>query len=574
MSATADTIEHTIEMQPGVVAELPLECVSLDLDQPRKDIDGGYIAELAADIKLRGVKQPITVRAHPEAPGRFLVKYGECRLRASVAAGKATVPALLDTEDGAADGLSRLLDQVKENHIRRDLNPMEWAGVLRRLRDDHKIKSMANIEQTLRDHGITNMGRAYISNIMRLAELPEWAQSLIRAGELTAAHGKYLLSAVRSEPVLQAIEKELTDEDADIPSVRVLQDMILDAYQGNHIRLDAFWSGPLFDYKSECASIGCQKMRKISTEHNSGTFCLDADCHEQKNTAARKAQKAASEQAAQSGDAYQGPPTAEPPIVAEDGTVDLDAQELDVDVLSLERAPFDTQACKSCEHCHTAVEPSWERDDDGNAQRFQYLACFEGGECYRAKMRAKQQECARLGEATDKITHWLRDTLAERIAGDVDTQLAVIGHVATAPFRIDFDAIEEAARNAGAAGISGLNRLLADGLMAHSDTLAANLVGCLEIESLAPLARHAQIEIEDCRLGRGYFTDMCLIHNRDLVDYLIGTEHYTDDDRGRLAAESDDELIERAIKAAGTPEITDEIRQAWDQVMADRSEDQ
>jgi ParB/RepB/Spo0J family partition protein len=279
-----------VTLEAGVVGNVPLEQIDLDPEQPRTDIDATYITELAADIKVRGVLQPITLRTGEN--GRYIIKYGECRYRASCEAGVATIPAILDDESNtSADPLARLLDQVKENHIRRNLNPMEWARVLRRMRDDHKIKKMADIEDTLRANGITNMGRSQISNLMRLADLPEWAQQRIKTGELTASHGKYLLQASIQPDVLEALRADIEADPS--MGVRALQELMFDHF----IRLPnsralaaegaVYTPHITFDYKTECAGSGCQKMARITTEDRAATFCLDRECWMEKDAAAR-----------------------------------------------------------------------------------------------------------------------------------------------------------------------------------------------------------------------------------------------------------------------------------------------
>lgn len=292
MAKAALKIEaQPIDMQPGVVAALPLDLIDFDPGQPRKDIDQAYIEELAADICANGVLQPITVRPNPKALGRWYVVYGECRTRGSRVAGQQTIPALLAKD---ADDLTRLLNQVKENHIRRSLNPIELALVLRRMRDEFKVKSNKRIEETLKTHGITNLSDSYISNLIRLVELPDWAQQAIREGELTASHGKYLLQACASEPVMTILMEEIV-EDGEEYSVRDLQNRIGSLFISHHINLTNATQTP-FDYKEECVQAGCQHMRKVSGNEvwEGFTFCLgDPECHKAKRRAAAEAKRQA-----------------------------------------------------------------------------------------------------------------------------------------------------------------------------------------------------------------------------------------------------------------------------------------
>lgn len=540
MVATAKKTEPLI-MEPGVVAELPLSIVDFDPEQPRKDVPKDHIDALADDIKGSRVKQPITVRPNPEAEGRYIIKYGECRYRASKQAKKRTIPALLDTEDDTkADPLSRLLDQVKENHIRRDLNPMEWAAVLRRMRDDHKIKSIANIEATLKQHGITNMGRAYISNIIRLGELPEWAQELTRAGKLTTAHGKYLLPATSSEKVIEDLRIRLADEEEEL-SVRQLQDLILRLFKQHHITLDGWWRP--FEYKEECIP-QCQKIRKVSTETESNTFCLDKTCYKNKEKAATTNRSEAEEEQT----------TQAAPIVADDGTVDIDAQ--DVDYTPLANAQFDTAACEACGHKHIAV---WKSNDE----QFRMPACFEPGDCYQQKTREAMAERHRKIGNENTIERWLRTVLPGKLSGDTDAQLSLIGACALNldGFEWGLDSAMEAA--AESAGIEDINALLQNGLLSYAETIFGELVKAAELPHLMPLATHAGVNINEWKPDDIWFQDL---DKAELVELLINIQAYDESDSSRLKSMQNHELIERALDHAQKVPVPDEITEAWERL--------
>ena len=552
-----------VTLEPGVVAQLPLAAVDFDPDQPRKDIDAAYIAELAADIKQRGVMQPITVRANPDAPGRYIIKYGECRYRASSKARTKTIPALLDTEAARDEPLARLLDQVKENHIRRDLNPMEWAGVLRRMRQ-HGVKSIADVEKTLKAHGITNMGRSYISNLMRLVELPDWAQDLIRAGELTAAHGKYILPALSSERITEGLRDKLQGEGAR-PSVRELQGLIYRAFHLAHTSLDGYQTP--FDYKAQCVKAGCQKMRKISTETDGSTFCLDADCHKAKVKAHYDAQLAEHRARLASGGDEDGedddddldqPERTQPaaPVVREDGSIDISGQH--VPWRALQHATFNLKGCDGCPNRHDAV---WTNGDIHN----RVDGCFDGA-CHAKKTKAAEEIRRRLEDATDALTRWLRTALPARIGADADAQLALIGMAIVSTDGNEFaddlwDASLEARKRTG---ITGIADLLEHGLLHYSEAIAEELALAGEARVLVPLAAHLGIKLTDWRADRDWLQAQS---KDDLIKALLLADLHDDSDRARLDAMAADELIERALEHTDrllTPAL---IREAWEHLQ-------
>lgn len=109
----------------GKPMALPLGDIEEDPEQPRKEFSEEAMQEMIASVKLRGVKTPVSVRQHPEKPGKWLLNYGARRYRASLASGKESIPAFVDeTHDD--------FDQVIENLHRDDLKPMELAFFIKK----------------------------------------------------------------------------------------------------------------------------------------------------------------------------------------------------------------------------------------------------------------------------------------------------------------------------------------------------------------------------------------------------------------------------------------------------------
>lgn len=117
------------------VMELDLSDVREDPDQPRDDLDTEQaqiaLAELAGTIKARGVLQPITVRPR-NGSGKWIIRFGHRRYRASVMAGRSTIPAI-ERPDSAED--DDLYDQVIENEQRADLTALQMARFVRKALD-------------------------------------------------------------------------------------------------------------------------------------------------------------------------------------------------------------------------------------------------------------------------------------------------------------------------------------------------------------------------------------------------------------------------------------------------------
>lgn len=125
------------------VEELPLDWLTPDPGNPRTHFDEAELAELAASIEARGVLQPVIVRPK-NAEGKHVIHMGERRYRASLAAGKKTIPAIVAE---AGEGGDALADQIVENDQRAGLSPRELAlGVERMLAEG---KNQADIAKAL-----------------------------------------------------------------------------------------------------------------------------------------------------------------------------------------------------------------------------------------------------------------------------------------------------------------------------------------------------------------------------------------------------------------------------------------
>jgi ParB family chromosome partitioning protein len=109
----------------GKPLEIDLAAIVEDPNQPRKEFTSEAINEMVADIEAHGVMNPITVRANPDEPGKWIIVTGARRWRAARIAGLATIPALVD--ERAIDAETIRYRQMAENMVRDDLKPHEIA---------------------------------------------------------------------------------------------------------------------------------------------------------------------------------------------------------------------------------------------------------------------------------------------------------------------------------------------------------------------------------------------------------------------------------------------------------------
>lgn len=164
----------------GAIVNLKINDISPNAEQPRKSFDQDKLSELAASIKENGIIQPIIVCRGQQG---YRIVAGERRWRAARQAGLTVVPAII-RELTAVQVLQQALI---ENIQRQDLNPLEEAAALDRLIKEHKMTQ---------DKLATVVGRSRpaITNTLRLLNLPEEIQAMVRNEQLTAGHARALLA--------------------------------------------------------------------------------------------------------------------------------------------------------------------------------------------------------------------------------------------------------------------------------------------------------------------------------------------------------------------------------------------
>jgi ParB family chromosome partitioning protein len=165
-------------------AELPLDRIRPNPDQPRRRFDEETLEALAASFREVGVLQPVVVRPADET-GDYTLVAGERRCRAARLAGMEAIPAVI--RDVRA-GLDSLADALIENVQREDLSPLEEAAAYQQLLEDFGMTH----EQVADRVG---KSRTTVTNTIRLLQLPPDIQGLVERGELTSGHARALLGA-------------------------------------------------------------------------------------------------------------------------------------------------------------------------------------------------------------------------------------------------------------------------------------------------------------------------------------------------------------------------------------------
>ena len=207
---SADIDSGNEELKPvhgGYLAELRLDDIGPNKEQPRTIFDEDELRELAESIREVGVLQPIVVRKRPQSqivasaehqadtddtndvmrrPYELIM--GERRWRASQLAGLETIPAIVKT---TSDN-EMLRDALLENLHRVALNPLEEAAAYQQMIDEFGL-TQAQLSKSV------SKSRPQIANTLRLLNLPASVQKKVAAGVLSAGHARALLGLSNEE---------------------------------------------------------------------------------------------------------------------------------------------------------------------------------------------------------------------------------------------------------------------------------------------------------------------------------------------------------------------------------------
>lgn len=166
--------------------------------QPRREFGEAEIASLAESLREHDMLQPVLVR---RVNDRWQLISGERRLRAAVRAGWKKIPARVREAD------DRLVAElaIVENLQRKDLNAIEKALSFQRYLQEHQC--------TQEDLGRRiKIDRSTIANLMRLLELPDSIQRMVREGTLSGGHARALLPLGDPREQLEFAEKVLSEQ--------------------------------------------------------------------------------------------------------------------------------------------------------------------------------------------------------------------------------------------------------------------------------------------------------------------------------------------------------------------------
>jgi len=165
----------------GSIAEVAVDQILRGRYQPRRIFSEDSLQELAASIRAQGLMQPIVVRPRPQ--GGYELIAGERRWRAAQIAGLQRIPVVIkEVSDERASAMALI-----ENIQREDLNPLEEAMALQRLKDEFELT-----QQQVAD--ALGKSRVAVTNLLRLLNLAPAVRDMLEQGAIEMGHARALLT--------------------------------------------------------------------------------------------------------------------------------------------------------------------------------------------------------------------------------------------------------------------------------------------------------------------------------------------------------------------------------------------
>lgn len=189
------------------IVEIPLSELRSNPYQPRKNFDDNALQELANSIKEHGVFQPIIAKKSIKG---YEIIAGERRVKASILAGKTTIPAIIrDFSDQDMMEIALL-----ENLQRENLNALEEAMAYKKLLDELHLTQESLAERL-------GKSRSHITNMLGLLTLPEEVKDMIMDGKISMSHARVLSKIDNNEKIKELADKIIVDG----LSVREIEDL-------------------------------------------------------------------------------------------------------------------------------------------------------------------------------------------------------------------------------------------------------------------------------------------------------------------------------------------------------------
>src|ERR1035437_5152674 len=173
--------------------------------QPRREFEEVKLRDLADSIRQYGVLQPLTVSRTEvqKEDGGLVTEYeliaGERRLRAAILAGVSQVPVIIRVGDTS---MMKLELAIIENLQREDLNAVDRAKAFKKLTEEFGFKH-AQVAHKI------GKSREYVSNSLRILDLPEHMLEALSAGKISEGHTRPLLMLTDRKEEQETVFREI-----------------------------------------------------------------------------------------------------------------------------------------------------------------------------------------------------------------------------------------------------------------------------------------------------------------------------------------------------------------------------
>ncbi len=176
--------------------------------QPRREFDEVALEELAQSIKENGIIQPIIVT---KREGGYEIVAGERRYRAARKAGLKEIEVIVKEYDDQSKAKLALIENIQ----RENLNPIDEAVAINSYIEMYKLTHQEAAD-------VIGKSRVYVSNLLRLLQLPDKILNAVIRGELTQGHARVLVSVTPQVKQMKLFEKVLNEN----LSVRELEELV------------------------------------------------------------------------------------------------------------------------------------------------------------------------------------------------------------------------------------------------------------------------------------------------------------------------------------------------------------
>lgn len=190
----ADVSKNKRIKSHGNSQSIPISCINPNPNQPRLEIDGDTLNELAASIENFGLMQPISVRQ--VIPFEYELVAGQRRLEACKMLGMDYIPAIIMKVNLTDSAVLALVENIQ----RENLNFLEEGEAFLTLISEHGMTQ----EELASKLGKT---QSTIANKIRILKLPIKIRAMLCEYGLTERHARALLKLGNEEMQTEVINE-------------------------------------------------------------------------------------------------------------------------------------------------------------------------------------------------------------------------------------------------------------------------------------------------------------------------------------------------------------------------------